>query len=73
MTDAHLLLQLDLDRLLVVAEQAGEGGGEGFALLGAGRLARGFLALALYGEVRVSFGWRRNVFGLTILGGGEED
>lgn len=32
LADAEFLVELDLDRLLVVAEEAGEGGGEGFAL-----------------------------------------
>jgi hypothetical protein len=45
--DAELLLQLDLDRFLVVAEEAGECRGEGFALLGAGGLAGGLLSFAL--------------------------
>jgi hypothetical protein len=45
--DPKLLLQLDLDRFLMVAEETCEGCGEGFALLGAGGLAGGLFALAL--------------------------
>jgi hypothetical protein len=37
--DADFLLQLDLHGFLVVAEETGEGGGEGLALLGALRLS----------------------------------